>query len=153
MLINLIAAAVGSGGANVTLSGEFITRIVTSPTNALSSVIVNTDGTVDKFSGSQSQIDSATDWIIPNSSASTEYEVRITNVVWQSSGDGESFSSAFEVEDTWKALTGNATWQITQSNDTGATKEVDFDLEIRLGSSGSAVATGAYTLRAVVQNP
>lgn len=146
--IALIQAAVG-GGIRVTLSGEAIARVQTSPSNALCSLIINTDGTVDKFSGSQSQIDAATDWIIPNSQATILYEVRVTNVNFTQAGDGASFSVAFEVDDTWKALDADATWQITQNSDTPAAKSVDFDLQIRLGS-GPTLASAAYSLTATV---
>ena len=149
--INLISAAVGGIVAVVTLSGETVVSTATQPADATAAISIESDGTVDRITsqGGTQQVDTATDWVIPNSEAPTSYDVRITNVVWQSSGDGESFDIEAASENTWIALTSDRVWQIKESSSSG-TKEVDFTVEIRF-IGDQTVATGSYTLRAITQ--
>lgn len=83
----------------VTLSGETI--VDSDQGSAL--VRFNTDGTVDKvLTGVSEQIDSGTDWIIPNGAAQSLYEFKWDQV----SGDPMN-SGNMSVEGTWYALSTN----------------------------------------------
>jgi len=148
-MLPLLTVVLGkSRNGVVALSGESVVDIKVDPTNATSGIRVNTDGTVDKqVAASYSQIDSATDWVIPNHLANTSYEVRITSVVWNQSGDGETFSPEWAVAGTWKAVTADAEWGIVQA--VVGIKDVTFTLEIRQGS-GATIDTASYTLNADV---
>lgn len=123
----------------VTLSGEGIVH-----TNlggvATAGLRVNTDGTLDKRVGtSYFQIDSATDWIIPNNAAETDYEFRVTSVT------GDGFSSSPGSDGTWFDLTGGALeWaQVTNGQD----ETTNFVLEVRK-NGGATLDTGNYSLSA-----
>jgi len=137
----------GAGAVGVvTLSGETITHNTLDPTVAQAAVVVSTDGKMYKdVSGGNIQIDSATDWIIPNQRANTTYQVRVTSVVWNDAGDGASFTTNFAADDVWAAITADAEWQITQS--VVGQKDVTFSLELRSGS-GATLASTSYTLHA-----
>lgn len=139
----LVAAAIGKA-PRVNVDGHNVTRIVIGGTS-ICGIHFNTDGTVDAHTATASQVDVATDWIIPNSAATTAYQIRITTVVWVQSGDGESFSTAWEVTNTWKAISSTAEWAITQA--TTDVKEVSFLVEIRFGT-GPVLSSGTYVLKA-----
>ena len=148
--MRLIAGIAGGQARDATLSGETIVGAQASPSSGAAGVLVKTDGTVFKQAiGPDTQIDAATDWIIANSRASPVYEIRIINVVWVQSGDGEIFSQSFESVNVWKALTSDAQWRILQTDDTPASKQVTFDLQMRW-ASGSVLTTGSYDLTATV---
>ncbi len=147
MIPLLIISAIGGEASKLGLSGE--TNITTdpgSPYNATTSNFrINTDGTIDEGSSidgvglSYVQVDSATDWIIPNETASSEYEVRVTNVV------GDAFTSSPGADGTWFDLSTARTWTLTHADSSG-TDTVTFDFEIRRGSSGAALVSAEYTL-------
>ena len=142
----LIAVLAGSRFSSINLAGEVISEVsASSPREA--GIRVNVDGTIDKRiqSTSYSQIDASTDWVIPNGAASTDYEFRVTNVVWNS---GASFNIIdASPEDVWINLTGGALeWSVIDATPGGTgTMDVDFDLQVRKGS-GPVLSTGAYTL-------
>ncbi len=139
----------GSGGV-VTLSGRIVT-VEEEIIAAIAGVRVNSDGTVDKRESAVfTQIDSATDWIIPNSAAPDDYEVRITNVVFNA---GTGFFVSAAAEDVWIVLTSDREWSVRDTDSSaGGNKDTDFTIEIRKGSSGGAIETGAYTLIADFQS-
>ena len=140
-LITFVAAALARGGAALKLSGETISNSETNPTQGRAHVIFNSDGTVDKREGGTvSQIDSGTDWIIPNSSADSIYEVRFTGLT------GDAFDVNAAAADTWIDLSANRTWGYTRG--TVGTNTGSATFEIRIGSSGSAQTSASYTLTA-----
>jgi len=68
--------AVAAAGA-VTVSGETVTDNVAVNRLARAAIVVRSDGTIDKIENATvTQIDSGTDWIIPNGDASSLYEVK-----------------------------------------------------------------------------
>lgn len=129
----------------VTLSGETVEHSVSSPTNAIAAIRFNADGTVDRIvGGTPTQVDFATDWIIPNSAAPGGYQVRFTSLT----GDAPTVTDS-TAEDAWYAFTsGNFDIRL-QEFGTGL-QSCSFTVEIRLGSSGSAIASGSYNLTAEV---
>lgn len=100
----------------------------------------NADGTVENTIADAStwvQIDSATDWIIPNVGAQrAAYEIRYTNRV------GDTFTSEGTVEDAWGFLSGGQTYRIARVP--VGTSTVTCDFEIRLG--GTTLASTEYII-------
>jgi hypothetical protein len=141
-----IITALASGGPKLSLSGESITGTV-SGASVIAGIRVNTDGTIDSLKGTTyAPIDAATDWIMPNSAATSTYEVRITAVTFNA---GSAFASEAAAEDAWIDLSANREWTVQDTNAGPAgNQDVDFTLEIRLGSSGNALKSGSYTLLA-----
>lgn len=144
----MVFAGIGAdaaAGATVTISGESVT-VVSSTTSSQSraGIRVNTDGTIDKRVGNTyTQIDSATDWIIPNGSASSTYQIRITNVTWL---QGSAFNTAAAAADTWIDMSADREWSIADTAPGGTgIREVTFDLEIRLGE-GATIDSGSFYL-------
>lgn len=135
--------AASAGGAIVSVSGETIGSAgVGSQLARLDFLAV---GTVFKFetSSGNNQIDSATDWIIPNGAASSDYDVRYINL----SGDAFTFSAASE--NTWIDLGSDRSWGYIDSNP--APFELLFGFatfQIRLGPSGPVLDSATYTLAA-----
>lgn len=135
-----------TGGSDVvTLSGEaFITAFdgdVLGPWDTRSGIRINTDGTIDKYLGTLSggytytQIDASTDWIIPNGSASSSYEVKLD----VTSGT-PNFSSASTA--TWLAMSSNRQWIFRRT--TVGSSSWNWTLRIRL-SGGAEIDNGIYT--------
>ena len=140
--IQLIQAASGNKSFTVKLSGETIANVEADPTQARAWIIFNTDGTVDKREGGAvSQIDTATDWIIPNSGADGIYEVRYTNL------SGDAFTVSAAAADTWIALTAGRTRGYTNTSN-GTTTSSTADFQIRLGGGGGSITSANYSLSA-----
>ena len=137
LFFNIMTAA----GLNdiVTVSGEGITDIQAG--NARAALVFNTDGTVDKIEASTTtQIDSATDWIIPNSTAPSDYEIRFTSLV------GAALDGVTNLtEDVFAILSTQRT--MDQNRTTVGTDTSTFTVEIRKGS-GSVLSSASYTLTA-----
>lgn len=141
-MLPLVANFISKGNpGKVAISGESISGSDANPVG----IRINTDGTIDsRANGSYTQIDSTTDWIIPNGAANSDYEVRITNVVWT---QGSAFTTEAATEDTWIDMSAAREWSVTDTNPSSpGIQDVTFDLEIRYGSSGSAMDSGSYTL-------
>jgi hypothetical protein len=121
----LLLMAVGSSPPGVvTLSGETV-----SGGAVTHGVQVNSDGTVDKeIDGVFSQIDSGTDWIIPNASANALFEVRATL------NSGSLSTSAGT--DIWLSLDEDRYWNTTVT--------ANITLEIRY--QGVVLTSGVYVL-------
>lgn len=129
----------------VTVSGESILASAASgPVNA--QLLINTDGTLDKNdNGTVSQIDAGTDWIIPNSAASSDYEVRFTNLV------GTPAGATTLTENIWAPIDQQHLVGVRRTGAEGTGQNiVTFTLEIRQGSSGAALDTGNFTLQAEI---
>lgn len=133
-VLNMLLAS-GPGGI-VTVSGRVIADAVSDPDDAEVRLRFNSDGTVDTYtsSGGYSQIDSTTDWIIPNAFASGLYEIRATNNS-ASPDSGPAFGS-------WHTLDSNREWIWTQT--APGNKNIDVDIEIRYGS-GNPLDSGNYS--------
>ncbi len=142
-MIILIAGAVAKGGAALNLNGEIISNTEADPTQARAWVIFNPDGTVDKREGgSVTQIDSGTDWIIPNIAASSIYEVRFTGLT------GDAFNVLSAAADNWVDIGTGRAWGYTNTTN-GTTASGDATFEIRRGSSGAAIVGATYDLTAI----
>jgi hypothetical protein len=130
----------------VTLSGETVTDYHSPlPGTATAGIRFNTDGTVDKLvDGAYSQIDSGTDWIIPNVDADSTFDVRCTNIT---SG---SWTSEAAAEDTWISLSANREWYVF-TNGIPSTQACTCTFEIRK-DGGAVLDSATYTCTATVEN-
>jgi hypothetical protein len=126
----------------VTLSGEL--GIFGLDTDIVG-VRFNTDGTVDNRISTYTQIDSGTDWIIPNSAANGSYEVMTDN--WaDTGGSGGGFNAAAAAEGTWIALTANREWNVQAVGPMGAdSSKMTFDAHIRF-NGGATLSSGTYSI-------
>lgn len=114
--------------ASFNLDGESITNVLT----GVATVWINADGTVDKTDfGGRTQIDSATDWVIPNSVASSDYDVRYTSLT------GDPLDVAPAAENVWVDLSVDREFGNNLGNST-------FTIEIR-EPGGETVASGVYS--------
>lgn len=138
VMINLLFLMAGQGGQGiVSLSGETISDTGSAPARAL--VIINTDGTVDKREGlSVTQIDSATDWIQPNASATSLYEVKWEQVSGLSLTTGPT-------ESAWVFLTSSR--EFGYETDAPGTESGVITVHIRW-NGGDELASATYALSA-----
>lgn len=133
-----------AGGVSWTVNLDGQTISFSSTANRWAGVRINTDGTVDRrggTSGNYVQIDSGTDWIIPNGSASSDFEVYCT--VNSSSGSGLDAGSA--ATDTWLALSTNREWFCSRT--TVGTDSANLTISIRY-NGGATLDSGTYALTA-----
>ena len=139
-----MAGALAASGVfvpSVNLDGQVVTN-VDAPAPVLAGIRVKSDGTVERaLDASWSQVDAATDWIIPNGAASGDYEVRATEIA-QTGGATRSGTTG-----SWLALSSTRTWTIQKEIGTG-TATWDLTLEIRKGST--TLASGTYELTVTV---
>jgi len=123
---------------------SFAANSTSNPTTG--SFIVDNDGNMytQENASPVIQIDTATDWIRPADRSPGDYEVRYTSVT----GDTANLTCTTAV-DTWHPLS-SGDWTITVSDTNLAVgpKSCTFTIEIRKGSTGSALVSGSYTLSA-----
>lgn len=139
-----VIAGAGASGDVVTLSGETgIQDTVSGGGTARAGVRFNSDGTIDKREASSyTQIDSSTDWIIPNSSAPDDYEIRCASIT------AGGWTVAAASTGTWVALSSSREWRVEEtSEDSSQTCTAVF--EIRKGS-GSAIDSATYQATATL---
>ena len=139
----MMPMTVMSGGPTgvVTLSGQVIGDGVPSPDPSSAKVRINTDGTVDEFKnaiGAWAQIDSGTDWIIPNGDASSLYEVKLDVTTGDAPNSGDSESTG-----TWLALSADRIWGL----DSIGSNAGDWTISIRY-NGGAVIDTGLYEMSA-----
>lgn len=135
------------GGSNypgvVTVSGATILHTVSDPNNAFAIVIVRADGTIDRDEGgSVTQLSASTDWIIPNSEASGDFEVRFTLQSGDTPNTGNSSTGS------WLALSSDRS--IGYSQGVVGTSSGVILVEIRY-LSGAAIDSGEYDITAQVR--
>jgi len=135
--VDLFTAAV------VTLSGEAIASV--GVVNQVASLRILNDGTMQKGTtgGGFVQIDSGTDWIIPNASADSTYDARIVSTPPTNDFDNKPVANG-----SWISLGTTRTWDIgdTSSGD-GSRATGNFTVEIRK-DGGAALDSGTYSLDA-----
>jgi len=129
----------------LTLSGGSADSTASDPSNAIVRFTFNEDGTVDRTQeGSTAQVDASTDWVIPNSAAPGDYEIRFTSL----SGDSPTVSGGTAENSWWAFTSGN--FQLSLIQGTVGSQACSFTIEIRKGSSGAALVSGSYSLSAEV---
>ncbi len=123
----------------VTVSGESINDVAAGARLYRAALVFRTDGTVDKIENTTTtQIDSSTDWIIPNGDADSTYDVRYTSNV----GDALHSSTSLS-EDTWGAMSTDRFFE-QRTNDIEQ-KTSTFTIEVRK-DGGSVIDSASYTL-------
>lgn len=139
MIHPLVMAAMACGGrGTVTISGETISDTGGAPARA--TVIFNTDGTVDKReSTTVTQIDSATDWIIPNVYAGSLYEIKYEL------DSGDALTETNMVVSTWADMGTTRTMGYATSDP--GTESGTITVSIRF-NGGPVLDTGQYVLSA-----
>ena len=142
-------------GVRVSLSGQTIVTTGTGQLSAYAAVRFNSDGTVDEFESHGTndyvQIDSATDWIIPNTaSADKTYHVRVTGTP-----PTDDFTVKPVANGSWVAVSTSPEWAVEDFNaDIGVTVamgSVTFELSDDAGST--VIASGTYSLSANWRGP
>lgn len=109
---------------------------------ARGTIVIRADGTMDKIiNTTTSQIDSTADWIRPEDAAPDDYEARYTGLT----GDPLDATTTAAVN-VWHALD-LADYFFEQIANVGTNDDFvsNFTIEIRKGSSGGALVSGAYT--------
>ena len=134
------SAAAASGGV-VTLSGEAIDDEDASERAYRAALIIRTDGTVDKIENtSTSQIDASSDWIIPNSEASSDYQFSYS----LSSGDALHSSTTMSAG-AWQALSSDIYFEQRIDGCSVTEKTSTISVSVRKGT-GSVLESGTYIL-------
>jgi hypothetical protein len=138
--------AVAVDGEVVTVSGEGISDSAPNGTRtATAGVRVNSDGTIDKLvDTTYSQIDSSTDWVIPNSYSGT-YHVKFTKGGLDPAPTGGTL-------DTWLALSSSYLVYYDESADdtlNGGT----ITVEISDDGGSTTLDSGNYPLTATIGLP
>ena len=139
---NAAQQGAAGGGGVVTLSGETVFAF-SFGSQATAEIYLQTDGTVDRRVnfGSFVQVDSGTDWVIPNGDAPGSFRGRFTNLT----GDALNFSSA--TVNTYRAFTiGNYLCRQIDNSPFAGGQTSNFTLEIDDGAVSQD--TGAYVLDA-----
>jgi hypothetical protein len=126
----------------ITLSGESVSAFtVSSP--ASSQFRFDNDGKIYEHNGaSWTQVDTVDDWVRPTTVAAN-YEIRYTAVTGT-----QGTTTNFGTINTWYALTSDRYLSVTTVGAGFQTASRTYTVEIRLAGSGSALATGTYTLTA-----
>lgn len=126
----------------ITVSGESVSTSVAGSASANIRFMAN--GTVEKDeNGATTQVDSATDWIIPNANASSEYQIRYTNFT------GSALTAPPSAEDEWIDLGTDRTYGLFRLSSNPGTSSCSFTIEIRKGT-GAVLDSATYTLSAEV---
>jgi hypothetical protein len=136
-MISWLAAFASAGqGVIYTLSGETVSP--TGSPDQTAGIRFNSDGTVDKNeNGTYSQIDSVTDWAIPNNGATGSERVRYTSHV------GDAYTSEAAAENVYVAISGNPQWFLTDSTMAGPSNTATFQID---DGAGNVLASASYTL-------
>ena len=120
------------------LSGETaITGFQTQPNTAIAGVRINADGTIDKITGNASsptytQIDTTTDWVIPNGAATGDERFKCTD---------NNANLASGTTGTW--LAAPQQWYITHGG--AIEKLLDITLEISILGDTTTDDSDSYT--------
>ena len=116
------------------LSGESAIDHQIPSGTARAGIRINADGTIDKRLGdTYTQIDAATDWIIPNGGSKTDVRFRCTN-------SGSTLAGGSSATGSW--LSAPCEWYVET---TGASKTLSLSVEISLDTGTSTHDTGAYS--------
>lgn len=161
-MIFLLAAYAGAGG----LTGDtgLTTQTLTSDSfgagaqSCTAGVRFNADGTVDRLENSggggdvYTQINSGTDWIIPNDASFRTYWIRATEFSYT---ENETALALFGTKNggtgTWLTLGDGQSreWSLDTSSNTAGSGDVSWVIDFDIATDGTGtniVASGRYTL-------
>lgn len=141
MLMALFDDAGGAAADVVTVSGESVSHGTGGAGGAKAGVRFNTDGTVDRRNGgTYTQIDSGTDWVIPNSTYTGTYHIK-----WEA-GTGACDVTPFAVS-TWTAMsTGPHEWR--EEEDGGSSDSCSITISISDDGGSTTLDSAVYSLTA-----
>jgi len=128
----------------VTLSGQVVTNIDSPAPVSASIQIRSTGGVFRGLDGAYAQVDTSTDWIIPNSAASGPGTYHVRATLNSSSGTATRTGTL----GSWEALTSTRTWELTKTSTGTATW--DLDIEISDDGGSTTLSTALYELTAQV---
>jgi hypothetical protein len=130
----------------VTLSGESCSDGGTAPGTVTCGFRVNSDGTIDQQEGGlYTQVDSGTDWVIPNDADAT-FHVRFTQTGYNETGSGDA--TATGTLNTWLALSSNR--ELTLDGTTAMFQDLDAEwtvtIEISDDGGSTVLDSGTYIM-------
>jgi len=128
----------------VTLSSETVSDTQVAPTDSFCSIRFTSGGIVEKSSTDSptwTQVDSGTDWVIPNGVASSLFEIRCASITTPSS---DPFTTQPAAVGTWIDLGTTRTWTNTE---TGSNNVLftEGTFQIRY-NGGPVLSQGVYIL-------
>jgi len=132
------------GHVTLTLTGATANSLdISAPKTAGAGFSFNMDGTVDDWDRNTgtTQISTATDWIIPNGSASSDYQMAYTSF----SGSALT-TDEFGGADTWVAMSENREVRIITDTDPEVLS-CTFTMQVRRGT-GPVLSSAVYTINA-----
>ncbi len=124
----------------VTVSGATITDNDSGSFAAAQIDFRFTGETFRKIHSTSAQINSGTDWIIPNGSADSSYDVRYTN----KTGLGV-FTTSAAAEDIWIDLGSTRLWELRETGGDNVTLTATFEVR---KDGGAVIDSAAYIMRA-----
>lgn len=127
----------GRAPFTLTISGESsIDGTIGDPGKARSGIRVNADGTLDKRENNTfTQIDAATDIVIPNVFASADFEVKLTD-------NNANLAGASAATGSWLAITTAPIWYVEQSGVGNISLNVTLEGRYK---SGAVIDSGVFT--------
>ena len=138
-------AQFGLGGPVIRLTNvSGINGFEISPTDSYAGVRINADGTVDKREDATfTQVHANSDWIIPNSAASSAYSVRCTN-------NGDALAAGSAATGSWLNLGTTRLWYVEFTGVFGSTS-LDITIEISNDGGTTILDSANYTGTAAVE--
>lgn len=136
----------GQDLGTLSLLGETVTATDDYANTGYCGIRVNTDGTIDKITGDSTdvstatfgQIDSATDWIIPNAAAA----LRTLHVRFNTNS-GDALAAGSSAAGAWIALTSNVLFYQEVAGGSGGAKDHNADLLLSDDAGSTTLLTSA----------
>ena len=111
-----------------------VNHLVSAPLTATAGIRINADGTIDKRAGAvYTQINAATDYIIPNGADKSTLRFRCTD-------NNANLDAGSDATGSW--LTAPREWYITATSEI---KSLDIDIELSIDSGATTYDIGAHT--------
>lgn len=148
MSVSAFPYGVFGGPIVVTVSGESLSHVVGNGNDATAGIRVMRDGTLEKVEGVvETQIDAATDWIIPNSKGFTGYHVKF------SKGALDPAAAGGDAIDTWHAIdtTVRTIWWTEFSDD--STQSATLTVAISDDGGTTTLDSGTFPITLTVGLP
>jgi hypothetical protein len=129
----------------ITISGDLGSHLVSNGSTARSGYRVNADGTIDERQGTSFfQVDSATDWRVPNGSGSG-FHVRFSTILLSSDPDVGTL-------DTWLEITSDREFYYQETTDDTESSGTIL-IEISDDGGSTVLDSGNYSCAATVGIP
>jgi hypothetical protein len=140
MIVGRAGGHIAGSSAVVTVSGQAVSN-TDGPGPVAAQIRFTSTGIVQRgLGGSYAQVDSATDWIIPNSASAGPGAYHIRATLNAQTGSGTRTGTL----GSWLALTSTRTWEL--SKPTAGIATWDLDIEISDDGGSTTLDTGLYEL-------